>query len=294
MRAWLGRESDVKVARRLGVTPKAARRERLRLGIPSARPAPRKVIPSPALRPLLAGSGATAMKALGVGHDTLILLRRQLGVEVRHRAEWTRRVLAKLGRVPDDQVAAELGIASSAVARKRSGMGIRKLREGGWTPREDALVRKLPRAEAAARTGKSLSAVGKRRRLLGVTRAWRYAWSKSALARLGHEPDAAIAADLGIPRVRVTRKRRDLGLLFMPASRPWKPAEDEILRRLPPGQAAEQLGRTRAAIRDRRHKLGLGRRGRPGRRSRQAPALKKRPTRLSRSVLIGKSAHEGG
>lgn len=128
MRAQLGRASDAKVAARLGLTVKAVRRERTRLGIPPGRPAPRKVVRTPALRAILALTNADAMEALGIGHDTLVLLRREYGLPVRRPPKWTRRLLDRLGRVPDEQIAAELGIAPRTVADKRRKLGIPKHR----------------------------------------------------------------------------------------------------------------------------------------------------------------------
>jgi len=134
MRAQLGRQSDGKVAKRLGLTLKAVQRERKRLGVPPARPAPRKVVRSPALRASLARSNAEAMRDLGIGHDTLVLLRREYGLPVRRPPKWTRPLLAKLGRVPDEKIAAELGIAPVTVATKRRELGIRRRRADSRRP----------------------------------------------------------------------------------------------------------------------------------------------------------------
>ena len=42
-----------------------------------------------------------------------------------------------------------------------------------------------------------------------------------------------------------------------PTPRPWTPAEDEIVRTLPPREAARRLGRTVPAVCTRRCKLGI-------------------------------------
>ena len=39
---------------------------------------------------------------------------------------------------------------------------------------------------------------------------------------------------------------------------PWTPAEDELVRTLPPAEAAERTGRTLPAVYQRRHHLGVG------------------------------------
>jgi hypothetical protein len=41
------------------------------------------------------------------------------------------------------------------------------------------------------------------------------------------------------------------------AARPWKPAEDQLVRTLPGAEAAARAGRTLQAVRDRRRNLGL-------------------------------------
>jgi hypothetical protein len=128
MRARLGRASDARVAAELGLTTKAVRRERSRLGVPPGRPAPRKVVRTPALRRVLVRSNREAMAELGIGHDTLTLLRREYGLPVRRPPTWTRSLLRRLGREPDERIAAELGIAPTTVARKRRQLGIRKRR----------------------------------------------------------------------------------------------------------------------------------------------------------------------
>jgi hypothetical protein len=53
------------------------------------------------------------------------------------------------------------------------------------------------------------------------------------------------------------RGRREHGWI------PWTPAEDELVRALPPAEAAGRAGRTLPAVYYRRHQLGVGRPPRP-------------------------------
>lgn len=171
MRSALGRDTDPEVARQLGISVKAVRRERWRLGIPPFRPFPMKVVRSPALRQVVARSSySETMEEAGIGKDMVRVLRREFGLPVKGPVKWTQQALAKLGRVPDEQLAVELGCAASTVTRKRCSRGIRQRRASWWTEDEDELVRTLPPPEVAARTGRTLSAVFHRRQRLGVTR----------------------------------------------------------------------------------------------------------------------------
>ena len=58
---------------------------------------------------------------------------------------------------------------------------------------------------------------------------------------------------------RLLDRRRARG----PGRVPWTPAEDELVRALPPAEAAGRAGRTLPAVYYRRHQLGVGRPPRP-------------------------------
>jgi hypothetical protein len=169
MRAHLGREPDTRVATRLGISVNAVRAERRRLGISPAVPARRKVVRSPALRPVLSRPTREIEAASGLDQGTVHRLRAELNVPPPPRSRaWTPENLAKLGRVPDQELADALGLGADTVRKKRYERGLSKRRNRPWTLQEEALVRRSPPAEAAARTGRSYKAVLHRRRLLGV------------------------------------------------------------------------------------------------------------------------------
>ncbi len=156
MRAWLGREPDHAVAKRLGIGFKAVRAERERLGIPSALPSRRKVVRSPVLKSILSRPTRELAARSGLTVGTIHRLRAELAVPPPPRPTvWTRENLAKLGRVPDQDLADELGLKVNTVRKKRCERGIRRRHLRARTAREDGYVRSLPPAEAAARTGRT-------------------------------------------------------------------------------------------------------------------------------------------
>lgn len=91
-------------------------------------------------------------------------LRKTLGVT--KNSPWTPEVLAKLGRVPDNEIAALIGLARTTVARKRRALGRRIETRRLWTAAEDAVVRSTTIKDGAARTGRTEEAVMHRRRWL--------------------------------------------------------------------------------------------------------------------------------
>jgi len=86
-------------------------------------------------------------------------------------------------------------------------------------------------------------------------------WTQEQLQLLGKEPDAVVAGKVGrsVNAVRVMRGR--LGIPN-PAARPvafgsprWSAKQDELVRRLPPAEAARRTGRTLTAVYSRRSRL---------------------------------------
>lgn len=166
----LGKIPDTVLAKRYGVGEDTIYRQRRRLGVPPARPRPAKVIRSRALRPLLSLTPREAAQETGVGKSTLSRLRGELKVPVPpRRSAWSPRALARLGKVPDEVLAAELGLKRSTVQVKRLEMGIRKRTVHRWTKEEDRLVRRLSADQAAQRLGRTRKAVVHRRARLGLS-----------------------------------------------------------------------------------------------------------------------------
>jgi hypothetical protein len=109
-----------------------------------------------------------------------------------------------------------------------------------WTARDDAVVEIVSPEVAAMKLGRTVEAILGRRRELGLP-----------------EPGA--------------RRRRKRAKQTGPSPR-WSPEEDALIRKLPPSEAAQKTGRTRAAVMNRRSKLlkeeGLEKKRRQATRSR--------------------------
>jgi hypothetical protein len=62
-------------------------------------------------------------------------------------------------------------------------------------------------------------------------------------------------------RARMSATQKELAKSFDPNGRPWTAAEDELVRALPPAEAAAQTGRTAGSVYGRRRRLKLPRAG---------------------------------
>ena len=95
---------------------------------------------------------------------------------------------------------------------------------------------------------------------LGYHGEW---WSAEDMALLDQIADDEIARGTGRSWQAVRAKREVLGIPN-PTARPgdwgreqWSAEEDDLLRALPPAEAAARIGRTLYAVHDRRRVLGL-------------------------------------
>jgi len=237
MRRLLGKQSDAKVAARLGISVQAVFIERQRRAIPAAASVAGSIPRNPRVAEIVRKPIAEASEILGVRPDTVRILRKDLGVPgTLPPISWTRRALRRLGKVPDAEIAAELGCCKETVARKRRELGIRLVDIRPWTPEEHALVGTLPDRVVASKIGRTRAAVaGRRRSHLHIQLAEPappIRWTESVLSRLGKVPDAEIAAELGCRKRTVAEKRRQLGMRRFEI-RKWTPEEEALLGTLP-------------------------------------------------------------
>jgi hypothetical protein len=154
----LARESDAALAARFGVHEETVRRRRLKLGIPPYQPERRTIRRDRALRRLLV---RPTVEIGEVSSSSVATLRRALGVAPPpRRSRWTAGHLRRLGKVPDDDLARELGISRAAVRQKRYAVGIRLRPWRPWTAAERALLAEIhDDREAARRLGRSVKAI---------------------------------------------------------------------------------------------------------------------------------------
>jgi hypothetical protein len=161
----LGTLADREVAERFGIPLRTVRAKRWRRGTP-ARPGRRlKIARTADLARLLRRLNEEVRRATGLSTMTVYRLRRELGVPNPPRPSvWTPAALARLGTVPDAELARELGVGAAYVAQRRQRLGL--LRHRRWTPQEERQLGIAPNRHLAERLGRSLGAVELRRRLL--------------------------------------------------------------------------------------------------------------------------------
>lgn len=160
-RRWLsklGKVTDRALAREMGVSVSAVVQRRRLLGIP-ARYEKRVVAMTPALRRLLREPNIVVERRTGLKTDTIVKLRKEHGIPpppaFRDRP-WTRAAMKRLGKVPDAQLARELGVCMSAVRGRRLRAGIPAFRPWRrFTPAERNLLRsELPVEELVPLLGR--------------------------------------------------------------------------------------------------------------------------------------------
>jgi hypothetical protein len=172
-----------------------------------------------------------------------------------------------LRRESEQAVAHWWGVGVWQVWRWRRVLGVPRVTDG--TSRlyhEHAL-------EPAVAAGREKARALSRDATLDAPRRAKIAAAKRGKPRPRHVIEALAAANRDRPlseahRRKLSEAHRRRGTRPPKAGRPWTAAEDEVLRTLPPPEAAEKTGRPLSAVYDRRRKLKLpdGRAGRKIRR----------------------------
>jgi hypothetical protein len=168
----------------------------------------------------------------------------------RRQPNWSKKELAILRKYPVADVARLTGRTVEAIYTRRKLEGVRENRPRFWSPQEDELVRTLSVDEAVRRTGRKRFNLLVRRRQLGMP-------------------------PLKVPQLPPSRRKVHETIRI--TANAWTAEDDEILRTLPSGEAAKRLGRTIAALRDRRHFLRHPEQVRKSRRGLGAKLKRKSP-----------------
>jgi len=193
----LGTEPDRKLARRLGRTLAAVQVRRIKRKIPSALPTARRWT---AREDALLGTKADAEVGRLLGRGTAGVRRRRRLLHIcltQWRSgntiarKWTQAELELLGRLPDSDVAEQLGRPVHSVMVKRLSLRrpacpskVRRVRQRRvpsaipsreqppdareWTVAEELLLGSRPDREVAQRLGRSRTSVARKRRTLGL------------------------------------------------------------------------------------------------------------------------------
>ena len=112
---------------------------------------------------------------LGLHRRRIALKRRELGipnfVTRTTKNRWTPKIVAKLGKVPDQEIADEMGIKVLTVTAYRLRHGIKFYETGPrhrWTKKQLAMLGTMPDSELAEKLGILPSAVSYRRNVMGI------------------------------------------------------------------------------------------------------------------------------
>lgn len=247
--ARLGREFDKKIARDLDVSENVIRKKRKSLGIPAfrrTRPTQRRV-------PVKRGP-------------------------VKGPLRWPWKLAARLGKIPDRELARLAGISVEMVAKERKRHGIAAFRPPRepieWTPK---MIRRLGTASDAAvarKLGIHFSSVSYKRQRLGILpfrpkgrpSPHAHDWKPRELALLGKMSDTEVAGKLGISTGTVAKKRAQLGI---PASRlhrvyGWTEELLALLGKVTDREMARVSGFSVSAVQRKRSALGIRPGGRYG------------------------------
>jgi len=247
--ARLGQETDRSIARRFGVSENVVRKKRKSLSIPAFRRARR-------------GKQRMAVKR----------------APVKEPFRWPQKLVARLGKLPDGEIARLAGISTEAVATERKRRGIKAFRPPiepiEWTPK---MIRRLGTASdtiVAKKLGIHSSSVRYKRQLLGIPpfhpkrrHAGTHEWTPQKLALLGTMSDAEVAEELGIHKATVSTKRKQLGIA---ASRPprrvyqWTEELLALLGKVTDRELARRSGFSVSSVRRKRAALGIRPGGRYG------------------------------
>ncbi len=159
----LGKDTDDAIARELGVHSSSVQRKRLELGI-AAWVAKGPVVVTRELRRLLRSPNTVVHARTGLKNDTINDLREKFGIAAPPNfidTPWTPEAIARLGKVPDARLAAELGVCLSAVRGRRLAAKRPPSRpQRRWAAGEVKLLRSRLSLEALSeRLGRSVATI---------------------------------------------------------------------------------------------------------------------------------------
>lgn len=231
--ALLGRISDGKLARQIGVPTGIVYMKRSMMGIAPSRPFYNLTWGPEELALLGKYPDSEVGRMLGVPQKSIINKRKSLGITCYAKSSnfwrnWTPEEIAMLGKSIDAEVAETLGISlgSVAIARRKFGIAAFKPRKAhnrprrslsDWSEKEIALLGTLTDKQVANILGLGDATVRIKRISLGIPPYRKQEvgpgiWTPDVVARLGKEPDSSVARDLGVSRQRVAQKRAELGI----------------------------------------------------------------------------------
>jgi hypothetical protein len=188
------------------------------------------------------------------------------------QVQWSAKALKSLGRIPDVQLARELGISLDAVQSERRRRGIEPSRprrpDIHWTDRMIQLLGTDIDSRVAMRLRLPEHSVRQKRQRMNIPsfgggpeqrHARAFVWMKQKIALLGTDSDRTIAERLGTTRGVVARKRTQLGIAgYYPQRRiSWTKEMVALLGKVSDWKIAEKYRMSRASVARERRKLGI-------------------------------------
>lgn len=216
--ALLGRHTDRRVAKLLGITLSAVINKRQLLQIPPFKPPARPVVWTPRKIAELGRSTDSAVAAkLGISPSSVKRKRQQLGIAAVDEPRGVVRSakLKPLLRLPPSVARRQTGLKYDTLAKLRRELGVcgSTVNELRWPPSAVKLLGTDRDIVIAARLGVPETRVAWKRHALGIASfTLRRRWQHHEVARLGKASDKKIAAELGRSRPTVAIKRRALGI----------------------------------------------------------------------------------
>jgi hypothetical protein len=188
------------------------------------------------------------------------------------RFAWPRKLLRKLGKIPDHEIARRAGVMPRTVAEERRRRGIAAYRVcnrgAEWTPEMLAELGTDSDANVGRALGLADYVVKRKRRMLGIAayyppphpRLNAFPWTAEAVALLGKMTDHDAARALGVSAAWVNVKRRELGIPAFggtPRVIQWSEEMLGLLGRVADSEVARRFGVPWAIVKSKRHALGI-------------------------------------
>jgi hypothetical protein len=177
---------------------------------------------------------------------------------------WTDGAIARLGTVPDKQLASELGTNTTSVFRERTKRNIAAyIPRPNWTKDVLAMLGTVKDRIVAEKLGFDVKIISKKRRSLGIPPLTPVVGPvtipKDLEAKLGKVSDAIIAKELGVSAPTISKRRRELRIQPIIVHAVVPPELDAWLGKISDTEIASQFGVTRSCVQSRRSERGIPR-----------------------------------
>lgn len=265
--AFLGKQSDQAVAKKLGITLRQVYKKRTALGIPALQKREPNYKWAPENVALLGtASDPVIAEQLGISAIVVRVKRRALKIPrfpdpKSAPAIIPQHLVEQFNKLTDGEIARLTGYAQATISKHRRKMGIATTRVQGSLPDEaNALLGTTTDAELAKRYGVSIQCVNKRRRALGIARMARPVRppiTAEIIAQFGKRNDKDIASDFGLTARDVFLARNKLGIAAYSQLANLPDEAIALLGTQSDGAIAAMFGVSASTIQNARNKHGI-------------------------------------